>query len=80
MKLPYLTASNKGILELLKDGETCITCEPANAKSLANKILWAKNNPQELDRISKKAYEFYVANLTSGVLVKRLLDKIQALK
>lgn len=79
MKLPYLTASNRGILELLKSGETCITCEPANAKSLAEKILWAKNNPQELDRIAKNGYEFYISDLTPEITAKRLLDHIQGL-
>lgn len=79
MRLPYLTASNKGILELLKSGETCITCEPANAKSLAEKILWAKNNPQELDRIAKNGYEFYVSSLTPRIISRRLLDKISGI-
>lgn len=79
MKIPYLTASNRGILELLRAGETCITCEPANAQSLVGKILWAKNNPQELDQIAKNGHELYLSDLTSRVISMRLLDKIQAL-
>ncbi|OGN09695.1 MAG: hypothetical protein A3C61_02755 [Candidatus Yanofskybacteria bacterium RIFCSPHIGHO2_02_FULL_39_10] len=77
MHLPYLTAANRGILELLKPDETCITCEPANAKSLADKILWAKNNPQELGRIAKNGYEFYVSDLKSQIIARKLLDNIQ---
>src|SRR3989338_11691494 len=57
MKLPYLTASNIGILELLTAGETCITCRPANAQSVVEKILWARNNPQELERIAQNGYQ-----------------------
>ncbi|MBI2064480.1 MAG: glycosyltransferase [Candidatus Yanofskybacteria bacterium] len=79
MRLPYLTAANSGILELLKSDETCITCEPANARSLADKILWAKNNPEELGRIAKGAYEFYISDLKSRVIAKKLLDNIQSL-
>lgn len=76
MKLPYLTASNKGILELLKPEETCLTCNPADPKSLAEKILWAKNNPAELNRIAENGYKFYLSSLTPKLLAKRFLDKI----
>ncbi|MDP3697328.1 MAG: glycosyltransferase [Candidatus Taylorbacteria bacterium] len=79
MKLPYLTASNKGILELVKTGETCITCEPANAGSLAEKILWARNNPQELEKIALNGYKLYQNELRSHILAKNLLDRIQEL-
>ncbi len=76
MRLPYLTASNKGVLELLKDGETCITCEPADADSLAKKILWAKANPDKLNEIAGNGYELYTSSLTPKVLAGHLLDKI----
>lgn len=79
MKLPYLTATNKGILELVKAGETCLTCEPANTRSLVDKILWAKNNSQELEKIVKNSYEFYTHNLTSQIIARKLLDKMQSL-
>ena len=79
MKLPYLTASNAGILELLKSGETCITCEPANAESLAEKIIWAKDNLQELERIAGNGYKLYCNQLVSHVLAKNLLDRIKDL-
>ncbi|GEM_PF-826388 len=78
MKLPYLTASNKGILELVKDGETCLACKPANARSLADKILWAKNNSQELEKIAKNGYEFYTQNLTPQIIAGRLLNKMES--
>lgn len=77
MKLPYLTASNTGILELLTAGETCITCNPADTESVAEKILWAKNNPERLERIAKNGYELYKSQLKSHILAKNLLDKIE---
>lgn len=76
LKLPYLTASNTGILELLKDGETCITCKPADAKSLADKILWAKNNYEAAEKIAENGYKFYKNELTPVILVKKLIDSI----
>jgi len=76
MRLPYLTASNRGILELLKRGENCITCEPANPESLAGKILWSQNNPDELDRIAENGFQFYCKNLRSEILAKKLLDRL----
>lgn len=76
LKLPYLTAANTGILELLKDGETCLTCLPANVDSLAEKILWAKNNSELLGKIAENGYQFYQKELQSKVLAEKLLDKI----
>ncbi len=79
MRLPYLTASSAGILELLVAGETCITCRPANAASLAEKILWAKNNPQELERIAQNGYQLFQEKLRSNILAKNLLDNLSGL-
>lgn len=79
MKLPYLTAANSGILELLTVGETCITCEPANAVSLAEKIIWAKDNPKNLEIIAQNGYKLYQDKLKSHVLAKNLLDRTKEL-
>lgn len=79
MRLPYLTAANAGVFELLKEGETCIACKSADAGSLAGKILWAKNNPQELERISQNGYQLYQDKLRTDVLIRKLLNKIEEL-
>ena len=76
IKLPYLTAFNTGILELLTPDETCLTCNPADAKSLAEKILWAKNNYPLVDKIAQNGYQLYQNKLRSHILVKNLLDRI----
>ncbi|MDP3792252.1 MAG: glycosyltransferase, partial [bacterium] len=76
MKLPYLTASNCGILELLTPDETCLTCNPADAKSLAEKILWAKNNYFRVEKIAENGYKLYQDKLISRILAKNLLDRI----
>lgn len=79
MKLPYLTAANTGILELLKDGETCITCKPADAHSLADEILWVKNNDSEALMVAEKGYDLFTDELKAETLAKKLLSKINSL-
>lgn len=79
MGLPYLTAANKGILELLKDGETCVVCNPADPNSLAEKILWAKNNWQELERIAERGHNLFIDKLAPQILAAELLESIKSL-
>ncbi len=79
MKIPYLTAPNQGILELLKDGETCITCKPADPRSLADKILWIKNNYSIAEKIAENGYNLYQNQLRSHILAKNLLDRMRQL-
>ena len=77
MKLPYLTASNMGILELLSPNETCLICNPADADSLAEKILWAKNNYSLAEEIAENGYRLYQDKLKSRILAKNLLDRFR---
>ncbi len=79
MKLPYLTAANRGVLELLEDGKNCITFEPGNSDSLAEKILWAKNNPDELEKIAGNGYELFKEKLTPKILAGELLINLRSL-
>lgn len=76
LKLPYLTASNPAVLELLEPNKTCLTFEPGNEKDLADKIIWAKQNPDKLKEIGEKGFELYINNLTSKALAKKLLDEL----
>jgi len=77
LRLPYLTANNKGITELLKPGETCLVCNPADPQSLAEQIIWAKNHSQELETIAEKGYRLYQEKLTAKVLVAELLKRMR---
>ncbi len=74
--LPYLTARNPGVLELLKENETCLAFNPADADDLAAKILWAKDHPQELERMANNAYELYKTQLTPKILAKSFIDNL----
>lgn len=78
MKLPYLTASNNGALELLTPDKTCLTCNPADARALADKILWAKTNYQTAAAIGENGYQLFQTKLRSKILARNLIDKISA--
>lgn len=77
MRLPYLTAANSGVLELLIPNETCLTCDPADAESLAQKILWAKDNYSLAEKVAKNGYKLYQNKLKASILARTLMDRIQ---
>lgn len=79
MKLPYLTAASKAILELLTPDETCLICNSADPESLAAKILWTKNNYSVAEKIAENGYQLYQNKLRLKVLARELLDKINSL-
>ncbi len=75
LKLPYVVTNNsRGILEFLKDGETCLCTAPANAHDLAKKILWLKNNPIEASRISQNAFLLFQREFTTKALTDKLIN------
>ncbi|MEK7180166.1 MAG: glycosyltransferase family 4 protein [Patescibacteria group bacterium] len=71
--LPYLTGRNAGVLELLKENETCFAVLPGNADDLAQKILFLKNNPDTLEKIALQGRELYKEKLTSRQLAKEFV-------
>ena len=79
MKLPYLTSANTGVLELLTPNETCMLCNPADERSLADKILWIRDNYPMAEKIAENGYRLYQDKLRSGILAKNLLDKVGAI-
>lgn len=76
MKLPYLTSANTGVLELLTPNETCILCNPGDDKSLAEKILWTRDNYSMAEKIAENGYRLCQDKLRSHILAKNLLDKM----
>ncbi|MDP3954685.1 MAG: glycosyltransferase [bacterium] len=73
LHIPYMITSNSyGIMEFLKDNETCLTVKPASADDLAKKILWAKNNPDQLNQVAENAHALFKTNFTTDVLAREL--------
>ena len=79
MKLPYLTANNAGALELLTPDDTCLTCSPADSNSLAEKILWIRDNYHVAEKVAESGYQLFNDKLRSKALGRGLLDRINVL-
>jgi len=75
--LPYLTAANPAILELLTPSETCLICKPADAESLALQIRWAYEHQQELKEIGRRGRELYASELTPKILAQKVIRNLQ---
>jgi glycosyltransferase involved in cell wall biosynthesis len=69
LKIPYVVTKNSyGILEFMKDEKTCIAVKPADPKDLAEKILWAKNNYTQTEKIAENAYQLFKKEFTTKKL------------
>ncbi|MEW6610024.1 MAG: glycosyltransferase [Patescibacteria group bacterium] len=77
LKVPYLTARNEGIMEILREGDTCIACNPDDPGDLAEKILWARDHPTECGAIGEMGYRLYQTRFTPRILVQVLLQELQ---
>ncbi|HEY4475068.1 MAG TPA: glycosyltransferase [Candidatus Paceibacterota bacterium] len=77
MKIPYLTARNPGILELLKENETCFCANPADPEDLAKKIIELKNNPTMTANVAENAYQLYRRELRPEQLARHLLNSLK---
>ncbi len=62
------------------DKRNSIIAKQASVKDLVEKILWAKNNPQELTRISENGYKLYQEHYSNSVITKSLESIIQSVK
>jgi len=71
--LPYLTARNKAVLEILVEDTTCFVVEPADPKRLAEKIIFLKSNPTLLSRVAEQGHSFFKQYLSAKVLAERCL-------
>lgn len=76
MGMPYLTARKEGILELLEENKNCLCFNPGDPSDLAQKIIWAKNNPVKVEEIAKFGYDLYNSKLKSEILAKDLISEI----
>ncbi len=72
--LPFLTGRNAGVLELLKEDETCLAVKPGDAGDLAGKILYLRNNPEVLRKVSERGYRLYKERLGSRKLADEFVS------
>lgn len=76
MKLPYLTGDNKGVLEILTDGQTCFIVPPGDYRALARKIIELRDSPRELERVAENAYQLYQREYTPKILAQKIVEEI----
>ncbi|MDP2593797.1 MAG: glycosyltransferase family 4 protein [bacterium] len=76
MKLPYLTGANKGVLEVLDEGQTCFTVPPGDHHALARKIIELRDRPRDLERVAENAYKLYQKECTPKTLAAKILREI----
>ena len=76
LKLPYLTARNPAVMELLTEDQTCLACNPADPADLAEKIRWAKNNSEKITAVAENGYRLLQQQLTPKMLASNLLTHI----
>ncbi len=62
------------------DKVNSIIVKQSSVKDLVKKILWAKNNPKELTRISENGYKLYQEHYSNSVITKSLESIIQSVK
>ena len=78
--MPYITRDSASNRELLQDGENCLFVAPADARALADKILWAKKNPDVLQKIGMNARATYEKKLAPTVLGEEVWKVLESLK
>jgi glycosyltransferase involved in cell wall biosynthesis len=79
MRMPYLTGRNGGVMEVLRDGETCFSVPPGDFRSLARKIIQIRDNPGEMNRVAENARMLYVREFSNEILAKKMIGDIARL-
>ncbi|MBI3442704.1 MAG: glycosyltransferase family 4 protein [Candidatus Sungbacteria bacterium] len=74
--LPYLTARNAGVFELLTEDENCMAITPGDSNDLAQKITYLKEHPEILERIAQAGHDLYRKKLTSKILAKEVISAL----
>ena len=68
-------ASNIGACnEIVRHGFTGLHFEPGNPRDLADKIIWAKENPEEIARMQRNARKEYENKFTPEKNYTMLMD------
>lgn len=75
-----ITADTSAVRELLTDGENVFLCQKANPQSLAEKILYVKNNPVVAEEMGQNGWRLFREKLTEKILAADLVKYIDEIK
>jgi glycosyltransferase involved in cell wall biosynthesis len=73
MAKPVLSARTKALQELFVDGDTVLMSRSADARDLADKILFLKRNRNQAQTIAQNGYEFFRQQLNPAKIVVPLV-------
>lgn len=71
--LPVIASRIGALAELISDGHTGLLFEPGNPADLANKIQWARDNPDRMAAMGKAARIHYEENFTARINYEQLI-------
>ena len=77
MGKPFLTSRTPAIEEFFSHGKNCFLCNKADEHSLANAILYLKNNPAVCERIAKNGQQLFQEKFTPEKVVVDLVDHLK---
>ena len=78
MGIPLITRESRGSKEVGNSGELFLAVPPEDGKSLAEGILFLKNNPQKRKEIGQKGRALYEKRFAPGPIGSLLLARIKA--
>lgn len=76
MAKPVITADTPAAHELLAGGTNVFLCQKTNSKSLAETILFVRDNPDLAEKAAKSGYRLFKEKLKENVLAAELLKYI----
>jgi glycosyltransferase involved in cell wall biosynthesis len=71
LHMPILAPDNETIREEMKDGESLIIYQASNSDDLAQKLIFAIENKNSLDKFAKKAWQIVEANHSREVIAEK---------
>jgi glycosyltransferase involved in cell wall biosynthesis len=77
MAKPVITARTPAILEVFKDNDSLVLTDVADAKDIADKIIYLKNNKQKADEIARNGYALFKEQLLPVTIMKPLIEYLQ---
>jgi glycosyltransferase involved in cell wall biosynthesis len=72
--LPIIASRLGALGELVEDGSTGLHFTPGDGHDLAEKVRWAEQNPEEIQKMGRRAREVYESRYTPEASYRRLME------
>lgn len=72
--LPIIASRLGALAELVEDGVSGLHFSPGDSTDLAAKVRWARDNPQRMAEMGRRARQIYLAHYTPDANYKRLME------